>query len=291
MAQCNDLEFSATEVLEIDSDSDSDEGGIALDTMMANEDSETSDEEDDERLWDIPVVRPEQEEDNLGEIPEVFQDDVGSFPKWTPSRAPPTPLPNPDLVDLRILDLEQILQPKRKADDSYMDPGFDYTLHTHLELMANFLRIYWLNGYQGWIAASKQAARITGKNPEWMVRWLRKWTHNFTCDPKNLPKHEYGKFNSSILEDEDLAQEIYLHLQSKGKYVCAMDIVRFLDTPEMKEWLNLKKSISERTARRWMAKMGYCWKKEPKGQYKNGHEREDVVTYRQNIFLPFVASI
>jgi len=40
----------------------------------------------------------------------------------------------------------------------------------------------------------------------------------------------------------------------KGKYVCAMDIVQFLDTPEMKEWLNVKKSISERTVHRWMEK-------------------------------------
>ena len=56
-----------------------------MDTMMVDEYSETSDKEGDERLWDIPVARPEQEEDNLGDIPEVFQDDVGSFPKWTPS--------------------------------------------------------------------------------------------------------------------------------------------------------------------------------------------------------------
>ena len=40
-----------------------------------------------------------------------------------------------------------------------------------------------------------------------------------------------------------------------------------------------------------MAKMGYCWKKEPNGQYKDGHKHEDVVTYQQNIFLPFVVFI
>ena len=46
-----ELVFSAREVLEIDSDSD--EGGMALDTMV---------DEDDERLWDILVAGPEQEE-------------------------------------------------------------------------------------------------------------------------------------------------------------------------------------------------------------------------------------
>ena len=75
--------FSARKMLKIDSDLD--EGGMALNTMMVNEDSETSDKEDDQRLWDILVSGPEQEEDNLGYIPEVFRDDVSSFPEWTPS--------------------------------------------------------------------------------------------------------------------------------------------------------------------------------------------------------------
>ena len=260
------------EVLEIDSDSDTMDGEHDIPMVT-------------------PVDGPEREEDNLGDIPEVVWDNVETIPEWTPSQPRPILPPNPDLVDLRISNLEQILRPKRKAGDGYMDPGFDYTLRTRLELMANFLRIYRLNEYQGWIAASKQAASIAGKNPEWMARQLCEWTHDFVHDPTNLPKHEYGKFNSSILEDEDLAQEICLHLQSKGKYVCAMDVVRFLDTPEMKERLNLKKSISEQTARRWMATMGYRWKKEPKGQYKDGHERKDVVSYRQNVFLPFMTSI
>ena len=70
-------------MLEIDLDSD--EEDTALDTTMVNEDSETSDEEDDERLWDTPVAGPEQEEDNLGDIPDIFQDNVGSFPKWAPT--------------------------------------------------------------------------------------------------------------------------------------------------------------------------------------------------------------
>jgi hypothetical protein len=35
-----------------------------------------------------------------------------------------------------------------------------------------------------------------------------------------------------------------------------------------------------------MKKLGYRWTKDPKGQYVDGHERQDVVHYRQNIFLP-----
>jgi hypothetical protein len=35
-----------------------------------------------------------------------------------------------------------------------------------------------------------------------------------------------------------------------------------------------------------MNKMGYQWTKKPSGQYVDGHERPDVVYYRQSVFLP-----
>ena len=35
--------------------------------------------------------------------------------------------------------------------------------------------------------------------------------------------------------------------------------------------------------------MDYRWTKNPHGQFVDGHEREDVVAYRQLIFLPFWA--
>ena len=46
-----------------------------------------------------------------------------------------------------------------------------------------------------------------------------------------------------------------------------------------------KASISERTARRWLAKLGWIYSRDKKG-YIDGHEREDVVDYRNNIFIP-----
>jgi hypothetical protein len=45
-----------------------------------------------------------------------------------------------------------------------------------------------------------------------------------------------------MLEDEGLVQEIHLHLQSIGKYMKAMLIVHYLNTPEMKECLDCKKN-------------------------------------------------
>ncbi|KAF8243258.1 hypothetical protein K440DRAFT_530788, partial [Wilcoxina mikolae CBS 423.85] len=43
--------------------------------------------------------------------------------------------------------------------------------------------------------------------------------------------------------------------------------------------------ISLRTARRWLHKLGWIWSRDRKG-YVDGHEREDVVEYREKVFLP-----
>ncbi|KAF9504127.1 hypothetical protein BS47DRAFT_1401736 [Hydnum rufescens UP504] len=94
-----------------------------------------------------------------------------------------------------------------------------------------------------------------------------------------------------LVSDKDLAQDITLHLQGLGPFISALDIVRYLDTPEIKTRLGLKRSISLKTASRWMWLMQYRWGKEPKGQYVDGHERDNVVMYRQSTFLPAWATV
>ena len=49
------------------------------------------------------------------------------------------------------------------------------------------------------------------------------------------------------------------------------------------------KGISERTARRWLIKLGWRRTVVQKGVYMDGHERSDVVEYRNNVFLPAIA--
>ena len=46
------------------------------------------------------------------------------------------------------------------------------------------------------------------------------------------------------------------------------------------------KQIRARTARRWLKRMGLSYRGVGKAVYFDGHEREDVVTYRNNVFLP-----
>jgi hypothetical protein len=54
-----------------------------------------------------------------------------------------------------------------------------------------------------------------------------------------LPLHRYGTFHSSILEDENIAQGIQLHLLDIGEKgyirVRAQDIVDYIASPEVQE--------------------------------------------------------
>jgi hypothetical protein len=109
----------------------------------------------------------------------------------------------------------------------------------HLDLMKLLLWRY-IDSDDGWIASSLQVAHAAERGP-WLAKQLRIWCRDYISDRDCLPINVYGRWNVSLLEDEDLAQEIHMHLQGIGKYIKAMDIVRFLDTPEMKARLKLKK--------------------------------------------------
>ncbi|KAG1759608.1 hypothetical protein EDD22DRAFT_782371 [Suillus occidentalis] len=96
----------------------------------------------------------------------------------------------------------------------------------------------------------------------------------------------YGSWNVSLL-----AEAIHMHLQSIGKYVRAQDIVDYLAQPDIQQKHGLKKTISLATAQQWMHMMDFCWTKSPSGQYVDGHEHDNVVTYHQPKFLPSIAEL
>lgn len=53
-----------------------------------------------------------------------------------------------------------------------------------------------------------------------------------------------------MLDDEDLAQAIHLHLQSLGPWIRAQDVVDFVKLPETLAQFELTKPISLATAHR-----------------------------------------
>jgi len=203
------------------------------------------------------------------------------------------PPPTVEEAQLALDDIKRILRPPKKTA-GYEDPGLDSVFRRRLEGMTQFLWTYvdiQSSAYRKWTMSSLLTARALEQKPT-HSRVLRERTHAFIADHEDLPFNMYGTWNESLLDkDEALAQEIHMHLQGIGKYVRAMDLIDFLDTPDMRKWSGLMKQIHLATAQRWMKKLDYRWAKDPKGQFVDGHERDDVVAYRQNVFLPAWAAI
>jgi hypothetical protein len=137
-----------------------------------------------------------------------------------------------------------------------------------------------------WRQASMVVAKSQGHGSH-RARNLRSWIHQYLTQ-KRLPLHRYGQHHSSVLEDEDFAQSIQFHLQSiskSEKYIRAQDVVDFVATAEMQEKLEAssvkKKTISLRTAQRWLHRMSWRYGAKKRGMYIDGHERADIVEYRK----------
>ncbi|KXN89124.1 hypothetical protein AN958_06325 [Leucoagaricus sp. SymC.cos] len=194
-----------------------------------------------------------------------------------------------------VVDLKKLLYPKRGVDRpiyGYKPSKLDHKTHTRLDHVFSFLARY--SSYEkatpgrkgNWTHAAKETAEFAQKS-DYYSKQLRLWAKNFISDGKKLPplkSHSGGA--PAVIDDDDVIQDIQIHLQGIGKYIKARDIVDFCGTSEMLERLGRTKSISESTARRWLVKMGYRWVKNPKGQYVDGHEREDVVIYRETVYVP-----
>jgi hypothetical protein len=185
---------------------------------------------------------------------------------------PPAPLyqsaPSVDDAQRAHRDIVNILEPRRANGKGHDPFEGDETLRKRLVLVRQHLWLYTHpDEHQrlGWKAASKQAASNLERGTKAGAEQIRIWARRFLNDREDLPFNLYGAYNVSMLERGDLAQAIHLHLQSLGSYVCAMDIVCFLDDPKVQANHGLKKSISLATAKRWLEAMDYRWSKTPKG--------------------------
>src|SRR5882724_8878205 len=104
----------------------------------------------------------------------------------------------------------------------------------------------------GWMECSWLAAKASRKGSISHVQNLQKWVVAY-MQHGTLPLNCYGCFTTSILDDEDLAQQIHLHLTGIAKegYVWAQDVVDVMSTPKMKRYLGTKTGIGKQTGQRW----------------------------------------
>jgi hypothetical protein len=99
-----------------------------------------------------------------------------------------------------------------------------------------------------WTKASELSVYVHGES-RYYAKKLQEWACNFVDNCEEISENQYGQGNKLAIDNEDLAQEIHLHLQSIGKYIKAKDIVQYCGTPEMLECLKCTKLITLVTAR------------------------------------------
>lgn len=181
--------------------------------------------------------------------------------------------------------LDRLLRPPRQTGRGYKPCQLDHVTRTRCEAMAMCLRRYITLPRRTFGQSSCKAAGMAGRGRVSYARRIRRWIRKFMTTGE-LPAHRLGWQNTSVINDEGVANELKLLLRSKGKYLCAEDLKKLLSDPQTRHEVGVSRPITLRTARRWLHKMGYRWRSEPKGQYFDGHERMDVVQYRANVFLP-----
>ncbi|KAB5588389.1 Periplasmic nitrate reductase [Ceratobasidium theobromae] len=168
----------------------------------------------------------------------------------------------------------------------YIHHDLDYTTRRRFDAMESCLANYTKAGSKGFLAESMHAATGQSKSATYaqsICKWIRE-----LINTGDLPYFRHGWWNVPLLGDEDVVREIKTYLQSVGKYASAKDIVKFLSDPGTHTQLQVPHPISICTAQRWMTQYeGFRWHAELKGQYFDGHERADVVEYRQSTFIPF----
>ena len=218
----------------------------------------------------------ESEPDKAGDSDKNGHDeahDNQKYRQWEP--------PTIDAARVAHTRIKAILHLQRNNGIGHKDPKLNLLLRNHLEAMQRFLwRYIDFNSefYNKWMAASLDTAR-SSECGVWFARRLREWSSAFIEDEDNLPFNIYRTWNESQLEDEDLKQGILIHLQEIGKYISAMDLVRYTNREDVQRRYKMKKGISERTARNWFSRRDYRFTVEPSGQYVDGHESDDVVDY------------
>ena len=141
------------------------------------------------------------------------------------------------------------------------------------------------NSKYSWMEASEVVAKMQGHGMT-HAQCICKWAIGF-LKWGDLPFHQLNRKQGTIIDDKDVAEEIKTCMAEKagGSFLKAQDIVEIVASPKMQEIFALKgiskPSISIKTALRWLEKLGWTYGKLKNGMHLDGHERLDVVEYRQ----------
>jgi hypothetical protein len=160
------------------------------------------------------------------------------------------------------------------------------------------LRNFFIQRQKGWgmIHASQRVADMWRQGQGAALARRIRFLSRYYLKHQRLPAETRGgmRRSTSLLCITEVDQRVneWLHRQALGT-VTPKKFRQVVIDDILPGWCGHlgKYSICERTARRWLKRCGFEPKPTKKGVYEDGHEREDVVEYREKVFLPLMASL
>ena len=165
--------------------------------------------------------------------------------------------------------------------------------HNQLTILRNFATLI-LKGYR-WIPASLEIANQWHEAVEpspHFARRIRALARHYQVFGQ-LPKERRGgsRHARSLLNDETVkaAARTWLTAQKIGSVTPELFAKGLNESIFPSLNITMKNPLCVRTARRWLVKLGWALKTLRKGVYMDGHERPDVIEYRETSYLPNLA--
>jgi hypothetical protein len=149
--------------------------------------------------------------------------------------------------------------------------------------------VHLLNDGIGKLNASLIIARTKGKGSK-CARGIRAWAKEYLANGTLgiSRRGNHSKTVSPIL-DEDFKLRLSEYCRAHKQNFTLHQFKEFVEKVALPSFGDPGKSITEETARLWLKKLGYRYTSHRKDLYYDGHERDDVVQYRNNVFLPRMA--
>jgi len=177
-----------------------------------------------------------------------------------------------------------------------------------------------VNNNRGLIDASQRAAESQGFAEKWGGRLVRRWVRSWV-DGRKLPVSLQGCHVKvfTLLSDPVICAELRSYVRSNKWSMNPEKLAKFsqnklvpevaakyahrvtnIEMPQgLKKYLEVElfprihlkagKGVSLRTARCWLHREGFKFTEHKKALYFDGHERLDVMDYRQKVCLPAMA--
>ena len=224
--------------------------------------------------------------------------------------SPPSKPSKSEILAKAILELEKFLGYNR-ASRKFEQALNSQTRERHRAIL-HFLYLQRKNPEATRRDLSLQVAQSFNRGKyfsECLVTWERMWIRG-----EGIPMGRQGCHTklSSLFNDEEVQLFVREFISSKKEEITssllAQAVTEFVGSREMGAHVQASlelveaeredegqqkrpSSLKARAARMWLNKMGYSWRSAKKGVYIDGHEREDVVQYRQEVFLPTIQAV